>query len=235
MDAFVLKIIAIISMAFDHSGYLIFNGHFSYFNYIGRFAFPIFAFQISQGYIHTKNFKKYATRLGIFAIISQIPFMLFIHYVVGENFALNVFFTLFLGLLSIYAYDKLFEKYKSIGLLIPICLGILAQYIKTDYGFYGVAIILLFYIFRNHKYIMAFSFALATITKYTIDIYQLVIIHYQNIEVYKIYGLLCICTILPTILILIYNGKKGRDTKHLLYLFYPLHLLLLYGLYFLKI
>jgi len=106
MDAFVLKITAIISMVFDHSGYLIFNGELSYFNYIGRLAFPIFAFQIAEGYIHTRNFKKYAMRLGIFALISQIPFFLFAHYVVGEGFVLNVLFTLFLGLAAIYAYDK---------------------------------------------------------------------------------------------------------------------------------
>jgi len=108
MDAFTLKIIAMITMLIDHTGHLIF-GDFSYFNYIGRLAFPIFAFQISQGYIHTKDFKKYAFRLAVFALIAQIPFMLFISIITGAFFTwyLNIFFTLLLGLLAILAYDKL--------------------------------------------------------------------------------------------------------------------------------
>ena len=72
MSAFVLKIIALISMLCDHSSYLIY-GKFSFLNYIGRLAFPIFAFQISEGYIHTKNLKRYFLRLFLFAIISQAP------------------------------------------------------------------------------------------------------------------------------------------------------------------
>lgn len=129
MNAFVLKIIAIVTMTFDHTGYLIF-GDFSYFNYIGRLAFPIFAFQISQGYIHTKNLKKYLSRLLIFAVISQIPFTLFlcsrsevvpiseIPNILYNSFilwssTLNIFFTLIIGLIAIIVYDnfnKLREK-----------------------------------------------------------------------------------------------------------------------------
>ena len=105
MTSFVLKIIALITMFIDHSGY-VFVGSFSFCNFIGRIAFPIFAFQISEGYKHTKNLKKYFLRLGIFALISQIPFSLFsFKYHGGNILILNVFFTLFLGLLSIYLYD----------------------------------------------------------------------------------------------------------------------------------
>ena len=76
ISAFVLKIIAVITMTIDHSGYLIFGGS-SFMNFIGRIAFPIFAFQITEGYTHTHNLKKYFLRLFAFALISQIPFMLF--------------------------------------------------------------------------------------------------------------------------------------------------------------
>ena len=77
MSSFVLKIIACFTMFIDHVGYLIFNGDSSWFNYVGRLAFPIFAFQISEGYIHTHDVKKYLLRLILFAFISQIPFLLF--------------------------------------------------------------------------------------------------------------------------------------------------------------
>ena len=65
--------IAIVSMVFDHTGYILFK-NFSWMNYIGRLAFPIFAFQLTEGYSYTKNLKKYFLRLFIFAIISQIPY-----------------------------------------------------------------------------------------------------------------------------------------------------------------
>ena len=80
MSSFILKLIAIFSMTCDHISYLIF-GRFSFLNYIGRFAFPIFAYQITEGYIHTSNLKKYFLRLLVFALISQIPFMLFLSIV----------------------------------------------------------------------------------------------------------------------------------------------------------
>lgn len=68
-SSFTLKIIAIIFMLCDHFGDAILKP-FSFFNVLGRIAFPIFAFQLTEGYIHTKNLKKYFKRLIIFAIIS---------------------------------------------------------------------------------------------------------------------------------------------------------------------
>ena len=61
MSAFVLKLIAVFAMVCDHFSYLIF-GRFSFLNYIGRIAFPIFAYQITEGYVHTKSLKKYSSR-----------------------------------------------------------------------------------------------------------------------------------------------------------------------------
>lgn len=224
MSAFVLKIIACITMFTDHIGYIIF-GKTSYFNYIGRLAFPIFAFQISQGYIHTKDIKKYMKRLLIFAIISQIPFMLF-RTSITPGFAVNTIFTLLFGLISIYSYDKVS---KICGISIVISLGILAEICKFDYGFYGVTLVLLFYIFRNNKILLVSTFALFTIIKYS----QMLLpyISYGSdiiLKAFDFYLPLCVCTILSSAFICSYNGKKGHDSKYLLYLFYPLHLLLIY-------
>ena len=91
MNSFVLKIIACVCMFCDHFGDAVF-GITTFLNFIGRISFPIFCFQIVQGYIHTHDVKKYITRLGLFALISQIPFMLFYHFVFGD-FAINVIFT----------------------------------------------------------------------------------------------------------------------------------------------
>lgn len=222
MSSFVLKIIAIVSMFIDHIGYAIFGG-FSYFNYIGRIAFPIFAFQISEGYIHTKNLKKYFLRLFLFALISQIPFMLF-YKLVSNGFELNIFFTLLLGLTCIYIYDK--SKYKFFGVLISIIIGIISEFTHCDYGFYGVAIILIFYIFKSNVTKASIAFILITTIKYIIPIIKY--------GLYDVYLYLLICTLIPIIFISLYNGKKGKNTKYLLYLFYPIHLLLIYGIYLIK-
>lgn len=221
MSAFILKIVAIITMFTDHISYILFNCKVSFCNYIGRIAFPIFAFQLSEGYTHTKNLKKYFLRLSIFAVISQIPFILF-HSIITKEFCLNIFFTLLLGLLAIFLYDKLNNKF--LGILCGICLCIIAKYTHCDYGFYGVAIILLFYIFKNSKIKTAIAFICATVIKYTVTILN------NSFDIRYLY--LFLATIFSLIFILLYNGKKGKNTKYLLYFFYPIHLLIIYLIYY---
>ena len=227
MNSFVLKLIACITMFIDHIGYVIFNGESSFFNYIGRFSFPIFAFQISEGYLHTRNIKKYIIRLLTFAVISQIPFMLF-YSILSEKFAINVIFTLLFGLISILIYDKC---HKLLGILVATILGIIAQYAKFDYGFYGVFITFLFYVFNKNKLLLAIGFIISTTINYLYKIFQY---NKFGIEVVKIalyyYLPFFIFTLLSIIFILLYNKKKGPNTKYFLYLFYPLHLLLIYAL-----
>lgn len=235
MSAFILKIIALITMTLDHTSYLLFGG-FSFLNYIGRIAFPIFAFQISEGYIHTNNLKKYALRLFIFALISQAPFLLF-RSIFTTGFALNIFVTLLLGLLSIIIYDKLnkidtqnpYIHYllNLIGLLSVIAIAIIADIIHTDYGAFGIAIIFIFFLFKDKKSFMNIGFILAT------TIYYLKNIIYSPVS--NIYLVLLIFTLMPLLFINLYNNQKGKSTKYFLYIFYPVHLLLIYALSFLPI
>ncbi|MDD3400211.1 MAG: TraX family protein [Eubacteriales bacterium] len=139
MSALALKLIALAAMLLDHIGYLLgslgslspsMQGVVIVLRMIGRIAFPIFAFQIAQGYRKTSNVYKYGLRLLAVAIVSQIPYALFKNsYAIGSqgvslsDFApsnwfgliqasfmqttLNICFTLFLGLFAIYAFDKL--------------------------------------------------------------------------------------------------------------------------------
>ena len=109
MTSFVLKIIAVICMLFDHVGDVLIVD-FSYFNLIGRIAFPIFAYQSVQGYIHTKNLKEHLLKLFIFACISQLPFYLFLS-TFSNKFYLNVLFTFLLGLITLFVYDKCKNKF----------------------------------------------------------------------------------------------------------------------------
>ena len=225
MNSFVLKMLACITMFIDHISYVI-PADTSYLNLIGRFSFPIFAFQISEGYMHTKNLKKYFFRLILFAIISQIPFMLFYPLVREDTFVLNVIFTLLLGLLSITIYDK----YNPIlGLICTLVLGITANILKCDYGFYGVIIIFIFYIFKNSKIKYTIGFEFATILYFLALSFK----YYKNgFDILKQaliwYLPYCFFTMLAIVPILFYNNKKGSNNRYLIYLFYPLHLLFIY-------
>jgi len=212
MSSFILKLIAVTSMLIDHSGYLIFN-QFSFMNYIGRLAFPIFAFLITEGYIHTTNLKRYFSRLLIFAVISQVPYMLLFN----NNFTLNILFTLALGLLVITVYNKLTNK--LLGILFVIFSAIIAELLHLDYGWFGITIIFIFYIFKTKKIYMNMLFAFTTFINY---------IYYfsktSRIE-YLLIILFCVLSLIP---INLYNGKKGKNIKYFLYIFYPLHLIVLY-------
>ncbi|MBR6505093.1 MAG: conjugal transfer protein TraX [Clostridia bacterium] len=215
MTSFGLKILAIISMFLDHLSYAIY-GHFSWLNYLGRLAFPIFAFQITEGYVHTKNFKKYLLRLGAFALISQIPYLLFTN-TFTDTFTLNIFFTLFAGLLAITIFDKYTNKY--LGFLYVILLAILSELLHFDYGWFGIFVIFIFYIFKNNEINMSIAFITAVCLKYIIALIQ------NNF--YYAYYILALFTMLSIIPIALYNKKQGKSAKYFFYAFYPVHLILL--------
>jgi len=216
MSSFILKIIAVVAMLCDHIGLCLTGGIASTWNYIGRLAFPIFAYQISEGYCHTKDLKKYFTKLFVFAIISQIPFNLF-EYALGFELHLNVLFTLLLGLASITFFDKAPNKLLGIcGVAICVILG---YFLKVDYSYFGVLVVFCFYLFKNNKWITSLVFLLLVIAKY-----------YTNLVAsgfYYQYIALAISTFAAIIPILLYNGKQGPKLKYFLYIFYPVHLAVL--------
>lgn len=216
MTSFVLKIIAIISMLSDHVGYTIFN-KVTFCNFIGKISFPIFAFLISEGYLHTKNLKKYLIRLILFALLSQIPFMLFFSTFNIYGFNLNIFFTLLLGLISIIIYEKTDKSFISI--IIFLLLAILAQITNCDYGFFGVCLIFLFHAFKNNKFKMNISILLITLIRYSLLFFTSLNINYIYFGIFSCISL---------IFINLYNNKKGKNIKYFFYIFYPLHLLILY-------
>lgn len=129
-----LKLIAVLTMAIDHTGY-IFSPEHPIFRCIGRIAFPIFAYYISEGYIHTSDLRKYILRLFTLGLISQIPYsLIFTDW--------NILFTLTLALILIWAYDK--KKYViGIGILVLSCM------IPVDYGIYGVVLPLCIYAIKS--------------------------------------------------------------------------------------
>ena len=109
-----LKVIAMVCMLLDHTWGILMSGHL-WMTCVGRIAFPIFAFQIAEGYAHTKNFKKYLLRLFLFGLLSEIPY----NYMTGGGwfnpFGQNVMFTFCIALLVIRLIDKAWKKHRAWG------------------------------------------------------------------------------------------------------------------------
>lgn len=234
-----LKIIAIVTMLIDHIGagvlgrYLVMKGinevslhkslegelwldanaklYYTYmiFRLIGRIAFPIFCFLLVEGFMHTKNKWKYAIRLGIFMLISEIPFdKLFFGKIIHLQYQ-NVFFTLFIGLLTMIAVESI-SKIKAfkpithkVAVITIVIVGmIIAKLLRTDYDAIGIFCILILYFNRENKKNQVIVGSLSFIWEITAP--------------------------LAFIPIKFYNGKRGLQMKYLFYFFYPVHLIILY-------
>lgn len=244
-----LKHIAYLSMFIDHFFAVVFSAYLGWLRVsapgasvgtadiiyqagraVGRIAFILFAFMASEGFRHTRSKTDYLLRLAAFALISEIPFDLAIK---GSFFAAdsqNVYWTLFLGVLALY----LLEKWKGHPLMasagVLVCC-IAALVLKTDYMFMGVLLIVVFYLCRSSFWyqflagsaVIYIGMVLIYVARYWGSGIPLIV--FMQASTSELYGLLAFG------LIYYYNGKKGRQLpKAFYYGFYPLHLLLLYGI-----
>ena len=193
-------------MFLDHYHYVV--GGSEILNVIGRIAFPIFAFTLNEGYVHTRSLKKYLLRLFIFAVSIQMPSILF-----GYDYPMNIFFTLFLGLLSI----CIFNLKKMNVILKIILIGFIlffSQKFKLDYGIYGILVIINFNIFRNNKFKVLMNFLV-------LNIYNVIFPKVFDLPDTQLFSLISL------VFIFMYNGEKGRSMKYFFYLFYPIHFFIL--------
>ena len=209
MSLFILKIIGIISMFIDHYDYII--GLPKSVEVLGRIAFPIFAFAISEGYKHTRNLKNYILRIGIFAVLLQIPSWIF-----SYNYPLNIFFTLFTGLCLI-SVLKNKNVNDVVKIIFTIMIFFITRKINLDYGLYGFFTILIFTFYRENKVKMIINFVI-------LNIINIVRPNIFDLDFTQIYSLLAL------IPIILYNGERGKNWKYFFYLFYPLHFLVIEGI-----
>ena len=209
-----LKTIAMVFMLIDHLAYVMIErglglgGNLYLIDRVmrgmGRIAFPIFCFTIVEGFQRTSNAGEYLKRLIIFALISEIPFDLAFRGAIFDMSFQNVFWTLAFGLAAMMIYSDPFMAGWQRVLGMFGCFFI-PNLFHTDYSIYGVLTIFLMYIFRREPIKMCMAG-------------YIVLLLQSTAEVWAIFGFL---------LILLYNGQRGRGSKMLYYLFYPGHLLLL--------
>lgn len=247
-----IKIIAICLMFFDHFNKIILGwyvdevlfplqmaGQISWTNFsnfdnfirfklypIGGIAFPLFCFLIAEGFFYTKNRKKYFCLIGIFALLSELPFDIafFSRYSINENtFPFyfkyqNVFYTLLLGMIALWCIEKFkCTSYKKSKIIKSVTLQVffiasmsfLADFIHSDYGAYGVLLIVAFYILRKNRFYQIFAL---------LFVYMVTSGAQPTIS-----------QLGSAIILLLYNGKRGKlHHKYFFYAFYPAHILLLY-------
>ncbi|MBQ9765517.1 MAG: conjugal transfer protein TraX [Lachnospiraceae bacterium] len=182
---------------------------------VGRIAFPIFCFLLVEGFVHTRSRKKYALRLLLFALVSEIPFDLANKAKLIEFSYQNVFFTLFIGLLAICVLEEVslrfgetVDKRTLYGTNIAVTAAAMlaAYYLKTDYSLFGVLAIVIMYLFKEQKKKGMLYGCVVLIIQSFLELFALVDIA----------------------LVGMYNGKRGLKFKYLFYIFYPAHLIALY-------
>ncbi len=208
-----IKIIAIISMTIDHIGLILLND-FTPFRIIGRLAFPIFAYFISEGCFFTKNKKKYFAQVFLVGSISQIVYL-----IATGDWYLNILLTFSFSILIICAYIKFrkeeIRNFYFVGILLSVF--IIVNFLETygiyfDYGFIGIITPLIIFIApTKEKKII-----------YTAIMLILLSINLQGnyVQYFSLFSL-------P--ILFLYNGKRGKyNLKAFFYLFYPIHLAVLY-------
>ncbi len=214
LDGTSLKLIAMISMVFDHVGDMFFPGAL-WMRMIGRLAMPLFSFCIAEGYAHTKNKQRYLLRMGVFALVSEIPFDLAFEGRVGLGHQ-NIMLSFFLAILALMLFDRIRGEGKEhaagktlLGILCVCAMAVLALVLRADYTLFAVLAVFLFYVLRNRHPLLRCGVGVGFLALT------------RTVGYYRATGL----SLIP---LLLYNGKRGRGLKWLFYAFYPGHLLLLY-------
>ena len=226
-----LRTIAVLLMLSDHI-WATAMSFGDWMTYIGRMAFPIFAFQIAEGFVHTKNFKKYALRLLGFAIVTEIPFNFFYSSRFFNPYHQNVLFTLLLGLLAIKVIDgiKKDRSGKNIALsVLYLLLILLASVIGfVDYGYLGMLTVVMFYLMRDFPF--AWLGQLVGMILLNITFFEGLVFPVEFLgKTFEIPSQgFAVFALIP---IWLYGGRKGKSSKALqygFYAFYPVHMIILY-------
>lgn len=245
LDSNQLKWIAIICMLIDHVAWAFVETESPLgiiMHFIGRVTGPTMFFFIAEGYFHTRNIKRYALRLFIFGILSWIPFSLF---ETGNLLSLNlgVIWTLFLGLLALWACDKPINPFLKFAAVLGCC----TLSLFGDWAIFGVLYVAAFGMASPHRggsfkkqciwftlitCLMILPDALYALTLLGTSPTAEQILFLNQVGKFVLINIGCF---LPLILLKFYNGARGGGkhksfNKWTFYVFYPAHLLALWAI-----
>lgn len=214
-----LKLIAVIAMLLDHLGYVFFTepyGVYAALRIVGRLAFPIYCFLITEGMNHTKSPAKYLLRLAILAVLAEPAFdlMCFGRLTWAKQ---SVMVTLFMGAVMCLVIKKLPKLWMKPFVVIPFYF--LQPYLCSDYGVKGILIIAMFMLTSQLPWkelwrVLLMGALCLWFGGFGIRVLGLTVPSYWF-------------AFLAMVPILLYSGEKGRAPKSLtvaMNLFYPLHM-----------
>ena len=233
ISALTLHLAAMFCMLLDHLWATVVSGNL-WMNWVGRIAFPIFAFMTVEGYFHTSSFRKYMKRLLIFALLSEIPFNLMNGGSLIDPFHQNVIWTFLIALLCVSRIDLIRKREIGKGKKLALCAGIaLAGFLAatigmTDYYGFGVLTVLVFYFFRGRGWpqLLGQAAGLYLINFVMIQNMDIPLMLFGHEFFFPTQGF----AILALIPIWLYRGKQGPHSKaiqYFCYAFYPVHILIL--------
>lgn len=232
INALELKVLAMALMLCDHMWATVLPD-IGWISNLGRLAFPIFAFQIVEGFYQTHDRKKYIRRMLVFALISEIPFDLMTSGVWFYPFHQNVMMTFLIGLLMLSWMERVrgtLWKYLLVSAACAALSIVLGSIVMADYFQFGLLTVLLFYWTRNWKYGWVIQLAgMIWIHGIYMGSLELTMHLFGQTFVIPQQGL----AVLSLIPIWMYNGKQGYHSKpvqYACYAFYPVHMLILYFL-----
>lgn len=226
-----LHIIAMFFMLLDHMWATVTPGY-DWMTCLGRLAFPIFAFMISEGYFHTHDFKAYLKRLLIFALISEIPFDLMYGASVFYPYHQNVLWNFIIALLGIRTIEKAKESGKKwlhilAAVLVTSLCALIAQLSMVDLYGQGNLIIFTFYFFHGKKW---WNYVGIFLVMYYLNVEIGGLCYIIDIFGHKFEVVRQSFAMFSLIPIWLYRGRRGHSSKafqYFCYAFYPLHIAVL--------
>ena len=211
-----LKLLACLCMLIDHIGAVLVP--LRILRVIGRLAFPIYCFLLTEGAIHTRSPFRYGLRLAVGMLLSEIPFdLLFYGKLTFEHQSVMV--TLLLGFLGTQFYKSLPVRWLRPVVWLPLAAA--ADLLHTDYGGYGVILIAVFTMLPGRNWLVIRVLLMTAL---------FFLMNSANVHVFGLSVPIQIFAILALIPMELYNGKKagsGKTIQWIFYLFYPAHMLVL--------
>lgn len=226
----VIRYFALICMTLDHIAWWFFDfltPAAQVMHFFGRITAPVMCFFIAEGFHYTKNLKRYFMRITIFAVISQLPFIL-----MGQD-ELNMLFTLLFSLTAVTVYEK--RDWNPLLRAIVIFAMIAACHF-ADWDIFGILWVLTFHIFREKPLKKVLCFIAVWLLYYFYAVYINVTSHgITGIRDNAAFSLYTTGSLFALIFVLgLYNGKKGRFasfSKWFVYIYYPTHLMVIWAIY----
>ena len=209
-----LKLIAMFAMTCDHVGLQLFPDVLL-LRILGRLAMPIYAYMIAEGCRYTRSMRRYLLRLASLGALCQVVYF----FALGSLYQ-GILVTFSLSVCQIWALDRLqsrptvSRRLLAGGVLLGVFLlcVVLPDFLpgfEVDYGLMGVLLPVLIYFGKPvQNYLLA----------------GLILLGFA-------YGGLQWWGLAAIPLLSVYNDQRGKyNLGKLFYIYYPLHLVVIYGI-----